>query len=450
MKHSSRYLPSLMAAMLLATLLTALSCGGSKIEPDNRPKDRSDFTNPPLETNPLVDFTKWEIRDGRFYLDGKWTFLKIAKPLVNYASESSCRQIMDNLDIYRSKYYNAIEMNCYWHFFDDDGDGTIDHSLEPLRALVDAIYAKGMFPCIGVETYSVGGGRIPDPFWETNPDAYAIDSNGHATSDTEYGFGTKVVSIFHEGYREASHRFIANLARGLDTKKVLWFETTVEPQYMGEYNLCYSDAAKRAYAEWRTANGISDAASKMPEGFPIPQEFIENETWNKFRAQSLADWVNGDAAAWRSVAGEKAYVAVDFLDANLLRNRCGDPVEFLRHLECADVLQVNWHWRSEQAAPHNPPYEHIAQVKAETGKSWAVSEHMTIGGTSITAYGHIPQLLEHTLKVGTRLGWEFTNVRNTSNDKFALYKDDWNPKYPMKDIDENWGYWLWRIGQDAD
>ena len=66
---------------------------------------------------------------------------------------------------------------------------------------------------------------------------------------------------------------------------------------MGEYNLCYSDAAKRAYAEWRTANGISDAASKMPEGFPIPQEFIENETWNKFRAQSLADWVNGDAAA---------------------------------------------------------------------------------------------------------------------------------------------------------
>ena len=70
MKHSSRYLPSLMAAMLLATLLTALSCGGSKIEPDNRPKDRSDFTNPPLETNPLVDFTKWEIRDGRFRLSG--------------------------------------------------------------------------------------------------------------------------------------------------------------------------------------------------------------------------------------------------------------------------------------------------------------------------------------------------------------------------------------------
>ena len=56
-----------------------------------------------------------------------------------------------------------------------------------------------------------------------------------------YGFGSKVVSIFHPGYRNTAHTFIKSLAKGIDTKKILYFETTVEPQYMGAIALCYSD-----------------------------------------------------------------------------------------------------------------------------------------------------------------------------------------------------------------
>ena len=216
-----------------------------------------------------------KLENGKFYLNGERVFLKVAKPLLNLTDPTQVDKLILNLDVLRTKFYNTIALNCYWHFFDTDGDGIIDKSLEPLNKLINAIYKKGMFPCLGVETYSVGGGVIPSGFWERFPDAYAIDSEGKRVIDEEYGFGTDVVSIFHPGYRETVHNFIRNLAKGIDTKKILYFETTVEPQYMGTVYLYYSESAKDAYRLWREKNNILDPVSEMPESFPIPNSLFK-------------------------------------------------------------------------------------------------------------------------------------------------------------------------------
>ena len=34
--------------------------------------------------------------------------------------------LIKKLDILKEKHYNAVEMNCYWHHFDSNGDGLID------------------------------------------------------------------------------------------------------------------------------------------------------------------------------------------------------------------------------------------------------------------------------------------------------------------------------------
>ena len=361
------------------------------------------------------DYTKWSIHDGKFYVDGKWVFLKAAKPLINYADASNVSALIKKLEILKEKHYNAIEMNCYWHHFDKNGDGIIDVSLMPLRSIINAVYNRGMYPCLSVETYAVGGGNIPDDFWSRNPDAYAIDSKGNQVSDTEYGFGTRVVSIYHEGYRNAVHRYISSLARGVDTRKILYFETTVEPQYMGNTAICYSENARREYNKWREENGITDAASAIPETFPMPQSFVKNETWNKFRAQFLARWVNEDAEAYRSVAGESAHVAVDYLDANesVQYLRDGNPIEFLRALTCANIIQINWTWNLETKSLNHKAYDRVWQVKNETGRDWAVAEHMTFNGNDFTNLTDEKRrlILENTLQRGTRFSWEFTNAQ---------------------------------------
>lgn len=395
------------------------------------------------------DYTKWSIHDGKFYVDGKWVFLKAAKPLINYADASNVSALIKKLDILKEKHYNAIEMNCYWHHFDKNGDGIIDVSLMPLRSIINAVYNRGMYPCLSVETYAVGGGNIPDDFWSRNPDAYAIDSKGNQVSDTEYGFGTRVVSIYHEGYRNAVHRYISSLARGVDTRKILYFETTVEPQYMGNTAICYSENARREYNKWREENGITDAASAMPETFPMPQSFVKNETWNKFRAQFLARWVNEDAEAYRSVAGESAHVAVDYLDANesVQYLRDGNPIEFLRALTCANIIQINWTWNLETKSLNHKAYDRVWQVKNETGRDWAVAEHMTFNGNDFTNLTDEKRclILENTLQRGTRFSWEFTNVNNSTADGFSLYYDDFTPKPTIATVDNNWDHWVERI-----
>lgn len=403
-----------------------------------------------INVNVVVAYSDlWEIKNGKLYVDDEWIFLKIAKPLRDFSNASQVDKLISELDILRSKGYNAIEINCYWHHFDHNGDGIPDKSLVPLNWLVNAIYGKGMYPCLSLETYAVGGGTIPSGFWDRNPDAYAIDDKGNKVKDTEYGFGSSVVSIFHPGYRSTVHKFIKNIVKGIDANKILYFETTVEPQYMGSIALCYSEMAKKEYKKWREENQITDPESEMPSTFPIPASFVKNLTWNKFRAQFLAKWVNEDAAAYRDIAGKEAYVAVDYLDANenVQYLRMGDPIEFLTHLTEADIIQVNWSWYFPNNTPNQKAYDRVWKVLNEHSRNWAVSEHMTFNGSDFANYTalQLERILENTLKQGTRFGWEFVNVSNNSRDNFSLYEDNWTPKRVIKSVDDRWEYWLERI-----
>ncbi|MBK1440968.1 hypothetical protein JHJ32_13290 [Parapedobacter sp. ISTM3] len=389
---------------------------------------------------------EWKIENGRFYENGKHKFLKIAKPLRNFADRGQIDQLIAQLDVFKSKKYDVLSLNCYWHHFDTDGDGIPDKPVEPLARLVDAIYEKGMYPALSVETYSVGGGNMPAGFWHHHPDAYAINHRGEQVKDTEYGFNTAVVSIFHEGYRQRAHAFIKNLARAIDTDKIVYFETTVEPQYMGEVELCYSDAARAQYHAWLAENQLDVPENRMPMQFPIPESFLHNAAWNKFRAQFLAKWVNEDAAAYREVAGREAYIAVDFLDAHesTTRRRNGDPIEFLSHLSAPDIIQVNWHWDLIEKQPNHKAYNRVKQVNDTYGRNWAITEHMTFNGSDFTVYGdeQLEAILRNTLTQGTGFGWEFVNVANSSSDPFALYHDDWTPKRVVRVVDYQWDNWL--------
>ncbi len=448
---------------ILAVLILFFVCAYSSCKEENTNNNeieneselkKEDVANPEIDPNPIVDHTKWEIKDGRFFLDGEWVFLKIGKPLINFSDERQVEKLIDNLDILQKKYYNTLELNCYWHQFDLNGDGVPDKSLDPLNKLINAIYEKGMYPCLSVETYSVGGGVLPEGFWEKYPDAYAIDYAGNKVNDTEYGFGSDVVSIFHAGYRTTVHKYIKNLAKGIDTKKILWFETTVEPQYMGTIHLCFSESAREAYRLWRIENNITEEESEMPSSFPISQSFMENETWNKFRAQFLAKWVNEDAAAYREIAGEDAYVAVDYLDAGeyVQVNRDGNPLEFLTALTSPCIIQVNWTWYFPTNTPNQKAYDRVRQVISETGRDWCISEHMTFNGSDFNGYSttQLENILENTLKNGTQLGWEFTNVLNNSTGSFDLYNDDWSPKRVISLVDNYWGYWMEKVEAAAE
>lgn len=439
-------------AIITLTVIIA-SCGNKTPDdipvpevPTSTENPMNSIPNPAIDKNPIVDYTKWKIENGKFYIDGTWKFLKIAKPLRNFSSDQEVDELIAKLDTLKNKFYNTIELNCYWIHFDTNGDGIIDRPTAPLNRLITAIYNKGMYPCLSVETYSVGGGQIPDNFWVRFPDVFAVDDSGEKVNDTEYGFMTKVVSIFSEDYRNASRLFIKNLTRSIDTKKILYFETTVEPQYMGNKNLDYSDNAKVEYEKWRISNNITDEASKMPTTFPIPSSFVNNATWNKFRAQSLANWINGDAAAYREIAGPTAYIAVDYLDATeeTQVRRDGDPIEFLTYLTSPNIIQMNWTWNLATKAVNQKAYDRVLKINKDFNRNWVITEHMTFNGNDFTTFSDdiLIKILKNTLNQGTRFGWEFTNIVNRNTDDFAMYYDNWNPKRTIKMVDKYWGYWL--------
>ena len=390
----------------------------------------------------------WTLRDGHLHVDGSRVFLKTAKPLRNFADAEACRRLEGELETLQAKGFNAVSLNCYWHHFDRDGDGTIDVPLEPLAKLIDAIYAQGMFPCLSVETYGVGGGQIPHPFWTRHPQAIAINSDGKEVRDLEYGFKTAVPSIFHAGYRDAVHAFIRGLVAGLPHAKILYYETTVEPQFMGNQDLDYSASSRRAYEAWQEKTGEKGPA--WPESFPVPESFRHDPIWLRFRAQSLANWVNEDAAAFRGVAGKDAYIAVDYLETcgGDMPRRNGDSVRFLEALACADIIQVNWHWRSEKLGPNECAYRNVRDVMARTGRHWAVSEHMTLNGSDYRPE-QVPAILRSALAQGTGFGWEFVNVSASTRDPFSLYQDDWSPKPLMAEVDSTWGDWVGEIARQS-
>ena len=388
--------------------------------------------------------SEWTIRDGRLHVDGRWVFLKIGKPLRKFSDPTACEKLVADLDTLQAKGFNALELNCYWHHFDTDADGIIDASLKPLSHLIDAIHAKGMFPCLSVETYGVGGGKVPDPFWKRHPEAIAINADGQEARDIEYGFKTAVPSLFNAAYLQASRAFIRALVAGLPHQKILFYETTVEPQFMGHQDIDYSVNAKQAYAAWLARQGLTGPA--WPDAFPVAGEFRSDPIWLRFRAESLADWVNGDAAAFRDVAGADAYIAVDYLETGnaTMPRRNGDSVRFLEAVTCADIIQVNRHWRTDLKGPNECAYRTVWDVKERLGRPWAISEHMTLNGSDYDP-ADVPAMLRNALAQGTGFGWEFVNVAASSGAKFALYNDDWSPKPLMAAVDDHWPQWQQEI-----
>jgi hypothetical protein len=396
---------------------------------------------------------------GRLEVHGQAKFLKTGKPLRNYGDPGEVNQLMRDLPIIAGKGYDNLAINCYWHHFNPSGDGRIEVSLDPLRQLLEAVREHGMYASLSVETYGVGGGQIPAGFWERHPEAVAVNHEGHAVRDTEYGYNTAVPSLFSRAYLEASRHYMRNLVAGLGAEHFLYFETTVEPQFMGGQWLDYSEMARSAYESWAKQHEELEPLP-FPDAFPIGPAFVESRAWNCFRARQLAEWIDGDALALKAGAGGKAlWIATDYLDAEepTMMRRLGDPIELLQRLRHVNILQVNWSWCNIERRPNRKAYERVHQAIREHGKEWAVTEHMTINGTDYFPED-IEGLLLNTLANGTRFGWEFVDIGPDTDDPttkpnqvlpgdfkpqhFCLYDAEWNPKPTMALIESDWDRWM--------
>ncbi|MEM9399814.1 MAG: hypothetical protein AAF984_06360 [Verrucomicrobiota bacterium] len=399
------------------------------------------------------------LKDGKLWVDEKHLFLKSGKPLRNYGNEEQIEQLIEDLPLIASKHYNNIAINCYWHHFNPSGNGKIEVDLSPLKKLIEKIHDHGMYASLSVETYGVGGGQIPEGFWKNKTNAVAVNHLGQPVNDTEYGYGSIVPSLFSDEYLEASRAYMTNIVAELGAENFLYFETTVEPQYMGAQWLDYSESAKKSYTAWLEKNP-EFAETKFPDTFPAQEEFTASQAWNKFRAQHLAEWINGDAKALRAGANDNPlWIATDYLDAeeDTMLQRCGDAVELLRNMTESDIIQVNWSWCNINREPNQRAYDRVKQVMTETGRDWVVAEHMTINGADYYE-SDMEGLLNNTLKNGTHFGWEFVDIAADRDDPstqpndvlpgdfkpqhFSVYDENWEPKAPMKVVESRWKEWL--------
>ena len=404
-------------------------------------------------------FENHVLKDGKLWVDGQHKFLKTGKPLRDYGNAEQIDALIADLPIIASKKYSNIAINCYWHHFNPSGDGVIEISVEPLKKLIKAIRAAGMYVSLSVETYGVGGGQIPEGFWEKFPNTLAVNDLGQEVSDTEYGYGSKVPSLFSEDYLKASRAYMTNLVAALGAENFLYIETTVEPQYMGAQWLDYSETAKQAYQTWIEETEANDALP-FPSEFPATESFKTSAAWNNFRAFFLAQWINGDAQALRAGAdGAALWIASDYLDAeeHTMPQRCGNPIELLRNMTETDIVQVNWAWCNVERKPNQKAYDRVKQVMEETGRDWVVTEHMTINGADYFD-SDMPGLLENTLANGTHFGWEFVDIcadtdspDTKPNDVLpgdfkpqhkSVYDAKWDPKPAKKTVEERWEEWM--------
>lgn len=373
------------------------------------------------------------IRNGELYVNGQRTVLKTALVLINAAVED----VRSYIPILKSKGYNAIKLNASWNFYDTNGDGSLDVDPEvtKLNALISEARSQGLFVILSFETYAVGGNAVPRGFFDLHPEAQAYNSDGQRAVDSEYSsnYGwdaAPIPSQFSPAYAEASHSFMRNILNKIDTAQILWFETTVEPQYIGNQHLDYS---VNAMANYTTTTGRTWPPDK------------NDLFWNQFRAKQLARWISDYATVIRSIAGQDALVAADYLETGGgdMVNRLGDSPTYLENLSGVNIIQVNWHWGCNNG-PCDVGYNNVAQYAAQ--KSWGIMEHMTLSGELAPYCGQISQLLEHTINKGNKLGWEMVNARPSSSDGFTIYNDDWSPKCIAVELDNNWRQWFARLG----
>jgi hypothetical protein len=409
--------------------------------------------------------TFWSIRNGRFYVDDQWVFLKSGKLLRAFGTATSADPFIADINVMIDQlHYNHVALNIYPDQFDTAADGRVATSrlpgLEVIKRLIDHCWARGVFVSLSFETYNVGGGGVPSKLFQLYPDMVATNALLEEARDIEYGGanGKQIPSIHHPRYLKWSRDFIRNFLRAIGDERasqLLYVETTVEPQYLGRNNvdadqrraaLDYSESARLAFEAWKNALPVADPrrAYNWPTNQTQRDSSIGNSTFNQFRGDALGRWVTGDIQAIRSVVSD-VYIAVDynnrFDDPNHLR--MGDPDTFLGALEGANVIQV---------APHAPAWgatswNDVQRVNNLKSKGWAISEHMTANGGFPASDSEMTSILTNTLARGTRWGWDFVNLANDfPNDIFDLYQTNWTST--VLDVIEgtNWNTWLGKIG----
>ncbi len=409
---------------------------------------------------------RWAIREGRFYQNGRWVFLRTGKLLRGFHDPQTADGVMQDIDVLSGRLnFNNFSINIYPDAFDGDGDGRIDperrEAYRRIGDILDHCWRRGVFCCLSFETYNIGGGGTPRALFERFADLAAVNGLGEPAIDVEYfPNGKPVPSIFHPAYLEWSRGFIRHFLEGLGagrTSRLLYVETTVEPQYLGQCNhgprderrafLDFSEASRRAFVAWQSVLPAEDPGRRLT--WPRTQEqrdaMLGNRDFNRFRGAALAEWLNGDIRAIRSAA-PTVYIAVDyngrFDDPHNIR--IGDHEAFLSALRGVDIIQI---------APHTPEpwgplaWDEVRRINERLGRGWAISEHMTATGDWAVDDAEMTRILENTLARGTRWGWEFVNAGNShARDSFMLYEQDWSSRVLDVIDGEHWQEWLRRIG----
>lgn len=447
-------MPRMSHRLLLAAALCLLPLAPLPADP---PRDR---------TRRVAPNETWTIRDGRFIRNGRWAFLKTGKLLSPFEDPATADRVIRNIDLLVDRHHYAnFSLNIYPDQFDRDADGRVDDvrraAYDGIGRILDHCWERGVFASLSFETYNVGGGGTPAALFERHTDLAAVNALGEPARDVEYGNPTKLIpSIFHPAYLKWSRDFIREFLRGLGPERgqrLLYVETTVEPQYLGRCGhgdkdqrraaLDFGQHARAAFEAWAAA---LPAADPRRGGFrwPATQEerdrAIGNAVFNAFRGEALGRWISGDIAAVREVV-PAVYIAVDyngrFDDPRLIRT--GDRDAMLAAIVGADILQV---------APHPPvwtdlSWEDVRRANARHKKGWAISEHMTANGGFPADDAEMTAILDNTLARGTRWGWEFVDVDNHfPDDIFDMYTKDWTSS--VLDVIEgpNWEKWVKKIG----
>ncbi len=389
----------------------------------------------------VINGKQCELKNGALYVDGKWQFMKSAR-VVGHFSDPAVTQIwIDRMPMYKKLGYTNIVLVCHWRVFDTQGTGEVPaSSVEPLRRLVDTINAQGMFASLAVETYSLGA-VVPEGFWKNMPAQQAVTSDGKPAIDTDHKSEARMPSFCDEAYLEASRNFIANLTRQMADKNFLYCETSTHPHYMGTTDIDYNAAAKKAYDAWRKDN---TGAPLFPATFPIRDTFLKNKHWNRFRAERLAAWINGEIAALRENSSDKnIWIAVDYFDnGEGNQRRLGDAQVFLNSLGDLQIMQVYWNRHHPALKLDDKAYGAVYKVMKEKNVSWAVTESNSLGFEPLTPK-ETEACMKSTIRHGTQFGWEFHSV--DPGLPTSQYDADWNPRANMAVVDKQWDKWLKEI-----
>src|SRR5262245_40127246 len=168
----------------------------------------------------------WEMREGRFYRNGEWVFIKTGKLLRAFEQPKTADAVIADIDVLVERLnFNNFSLNIYPDAFDADGDGRIDPARAEAYAnigrILDHCWKRGVFGSLSFETYNIGGGGTPASFFEKHSEAVAINALGEKARDHEYTVsdGKLTPSVFHPAYLSWSRTFIRNFLSGLGTER---------------------------------------------------------------------------------------------------------------------------------------------------------------------------------------------------------------------------------------